>query len=198
MGLFFVSLFTAVWVPLLTALVTIIANSSYQVSVIATNAYLPDMALLEVERKGEDPEESPSHERATERQSLIHKEFSEDKVKLVTARLSSLNMAFGGISALSGAIALEVYLASSTDTDRRLLLACGLIGVWWALFAIPQWLFLPSGERTGSISLLSGWKRIGELLVPSKIQRLSNLFTFLLVWLLSCEGKSIAIKQLQY
>ncbi|KAH8111613.1 autophagy-type protein 22 [Phellopilus nigrolimitatus] len=115
-----------------------------------------------------------------------------------TARISGSGIALGyfaGIVALVLALIPVMGLKGSTFALR---LAVAASGVWWALFTLPAWAWLPGadnvvqGKERKQWSLRhevqSAWKRLGRMLRWKEIKKLKNTFRFLGAWFLLSDG----------
>ncbi|KAG8994002.1 Autophagy protein 22 [Tulasnella sp. 427] len=129
----------------LSAILAILANVSFGASVVALNAYLPSLARSspEVVAAKTDAERlrteshRDSEEAAEKYQTLLSR---------TTSRISSQGIAIGyaaGITLLLLALVPVTLLKGSTFSLR---LAIGMSGIWWAVFTIPSWLWLPGGS----------------------------------------------------
>lgn len=118
-----------------------------------------------------------------------------------TSRLSSTCTALGFFSGVSVLALLLVPVTLMGGSTFSLRLAVGLSGVWWIVFLIPAAYGLPGVQDTGKgrtgrkaeerPALGDGWRRVGRMIRPDEVRRLSNLFTFLLTWIFLSDGTSI-------
>jgi UMF1 family MFS transporter len=80
-----------------------------------------------------------------------------------TSRISSLGIALGygaGIFLLLVALVPVTLMRGSTFALR---VAIGLSGVWWGLFSVPAWLWLPSSSSASGAGGEEGvWDDVGE------------------------------------
>ena len=137
-----------------------------------------------------------------------------------TSRISSLGIALGygaGIFLLLVALVPVTMMHGSTFALR---VAIGLSGVWWGLFSVPAWLWLPSsasgaaggvgeeegvwddvGEGEGGGERLkvhwdvkreigAAWVRLGDMLRWREMKKLRNTFKYLAAWFLLSDGLS--------
>ena len=123
-----------------------------------------------------------------------------------TSRISGTGIALGyfaGIVALILTIIPVMELKGSTFALR---LAIAASGLWWALFTIPAWIWLPGGgflhgdksEATNSSrergtwsigrEILTAWRRLSRTLRWQEIRRLTHTFRFLGAWFLLSDG----------
>ncbi|KAI5116525.1 hypothetical protein M0805_000591 [Coniferiporia weirii] len=116
-----------------------------------------------------------------------------------TARISGSGIALGyfaGIMGLLIALVPVMHLGGSTFSLR---LAVAASGVWWALFTLPAWAWLPGAERSEegkrvgrewslAREILKAWKRLGQMLRWGEIKKLVNTFRFLGAWFLLSDG----------
>ena len=124
-----------------------------------------------------------------------------------TSRISSLGIALGyfaGIALLLVALVPVTKLKGSTLSLR---LAIGMSGVWWSLFTIPAWIWLPGSNDSNlrsrgdvggqkwdedwrlSREIIKAWKRLGQMLRWREIKKLKNTFWFLAAWFLLSDGE---------
>ncbi|EJC99549.1 autophagy-type protein 22 [Fomitiporia mediterranea MF3/22] len=210
----------------LAALFAILANVGFGASVVAMNAYLPTLAredkevvaALETLRTSEDghTSETDSQELAFDENSheeplLSRRNVSMDAQELrekyttlvsqTTSRISGSGIALGyfaGIVALIIALIPVTLMRGSTFSLRLAIFASGL---WWALFTLPAWLWLPgaaSAEMKESSELDSrfslkrelgrAWRRLGQMLHWREVKRLNHTFRFLGAWFLLSDG----------
>ena len=134
-----------------------------------------------------------------------------------TSRISSFGIALGygaGIFLLLVALVPVTMMHGSTFALR---VAIGLSGVWWGLFSVPAWLWLPSGfsssasggeegvwddvgEGEGGERLKvhwdvkreigAAWVRLGDMLRWREMMKLRNTFKYLAAWFLLSDGLS--------
>lgn len=116
-----------------------------------------------------------------------------------TSRISSFGIALGycsGILLLLLTLVPVTLLNGSTFTLR---LAIGCSGIWWAVFTVPAWAWLPDGgqsalkrrfKRDWSLrhEIWKAWKRLGHMLRPSEVRKLRNTFWYLAAWFLLSDG----------
>ncbi|KIJ91754.1 hypothetical protein K443DRAFT_471088 [Laccaria amethystina LaAM-08-1] len=225
----------------LSALLAICANIGFGASVVAMNAYLPGLAreapevvgILEEESAQDEQRGSEGEDRdvnADPSSPLIprpHSPFSSSShpahsdvkarydaaLSRTTSRISSLGIALGygaGIFLLLVALVPVTLMRGSTFALR---VAIGLSGVWWGLFSVPAWLWLPSsssasgagaggeegvwdeGEGEGTKvhwdvkrEIGAAWVRLGDMLRWREVKKLRNTFKYLAAWFLLSDG----------
>lgn len=117
-------------------------------------------------------------------------------LSLTTSRISSIGVALGFFAGVSVLALLIIPVTLMGGTTSSLRLAVGVSAIWWAVFTIPAWMGLPSGDDakrtkdTSRMGLGQGWRRVGDMIRPSEIRQLPNLFTFLLAWIFLSDGMS--------
>ena len=137
-----------------------------------------------------------------------------------TSRISSLGIALGygaGIFLLLVALVPVTMMHGSTFALR---VAIGLSGVWWGLFSVPAWLWLPSSSASGASGgvgeegvwddvgegegggerlkvhwdakreIGAAWVRLGDMLRWREMKKLRNTFKYLAAWFLLSDGLS--------
>ena len=136
-----------------------------------------------------------------------------------TSRISSLGIALGygaGIFLLLVALVPVTMMHGSTFALR---VAIGLSGVWWGLFSVPAWLWLPSSSASGATGvgeeegvwddvgegeggerlkvhwdvqreIGAAWVRLGDMLRWREMKKLRNTFKYLAAWFLLSDGLS--------
>jgi len=136
-----------------------------------------------------------------------------------TSRISSLGIALGygaGIFLLLVALVPVTMMHGSTFALR---IAIGLSGVWWGLFSLPAWLWLPSASGVGAAGgvdeegvwddalhageeerlkvhwdlkreIGAAWVRLGDMLRWREMKKLRNTFKYLAAWFLLSDGLS--------
>lgn len=118
-------------------------------------------------------------------------------LSLTMSRLSSAGVALGffsGVSVLALLVIPTTLMHGSTASMR---LAIGVSAIWWAVFTVPAWIWLPGGSRGkagkggGGMSVLDGWRRVGRMLRVGEIRRLPNLYSFLLAWIFLSDGELV-------
>lgn len=217
----------------LVALLAICANIGFGASVVAMNAYLP---MLAREDKGvveelETLRRSHGQEEITNESSLqgdredsaaepllpdadgLYSETAAmyDKyaslLSRATARISSTGIALGYFSGIIALIIALIPVTKLRGSTFSLRLAVSLSGLWWALFTIPAWSWLPgseysrenirNNERNEKWNLLrevwKAWNRLGRMLYWKEIQKLKNTYWFLCAWFLLSDGLSFAL-----
>ncbi len=116
-----------------------------------------------------------------------------------TSRISSFGIALGYAA---GIVLLLVTLVPVTLMKRStfaLRLATGCSGIWWAVFTVPAWIWLPDGGHNAAVrrfkhdwsmrrEIWKAWKRLGRMLRPSEIKQLRNTFWYLAAWFLLSDG----------
>ncbi|KAG8990571.1 Autophagy protein 22 [Tulasnella sp. 427] len=129
----------------LSAFLAILANVSFGASIVALNAYLPSLARS-------SPEVVAAKTDAERLRTQSHRDGEEAVEKYqtllsrTTSRISSQGIAIGyaaGITLLLLALVPVTLLKGSTFSLR---LAIGMSGIWWAVFTIPSWLWLPGSS----------------------------------------------------
>lgn len=214
----------------LSALLAICANVGFGASVVAMNAYLPGLAreapevveILEEQRGNEEGEVEEEEEEERDNGNpdyasspLIPRPHSHSDVRArydaalsrTTSRISSLGIALGygaGIFLLLVALVPVTMMHGSTFALR---VAIGLSGVWWGLFSVPAWLWLPfaeggvwdddalvgEGERMKAHwdvkkEVGAAWVRLGDMLRWREMKKLRNTFKYLAAWFLLSDG----------
>lgn len=163
---------------ILSALLAIISNVGFGVSIVALNAYLPSLAkespevvkaYAELQNTQDDLDDAS--------QPLIKRSNYTTSLTLATSRISSTGIALGyGAGIVLLILALIVIASISKGTGTRtgtgteeeatfgLRLAIGMSGIWWAVFSVPAMLWLPGGTRTGlpNLTVDSGEVEEGE------------------------------------
>lgn len=138
-----------------SALLAILANVSFGASIVALNAYLPSLArsapeVVAAKMEAEHLQSEPHHQSdganggAEEAKDAIGK--YQNLLSRTTSRISSQGIAIGyaaGITLLLLALVPVTLLHGSTFSLR---LAIGMSGIWWAVFTLPSWLWLPGGK----------------------------------------------------
>ena len=116
-------------------------------------------------------------------------------LSLTTSRLSSTGTALGFLSGVGVLALLMIPVLLLHGSTKALCLAIALSGVWWAVFTIPPALGLPAGHHDGkdlgkaSSWMGKGWRRVGNMVRPTEIRSLPNLFTLLLAWVFLSDGE---------
>ncbi|KAL1739865.1 autophagy-related protein 22-like protein [Schizophyllum fasciatum] len=194
----------------LCAVFGIFANVGFGASVVAMNAYLPELGrdapsvvqlanestgeasplLDDANDEGETPADTPKHNARYEAE-----------LSRTTSRISSMGIAFGygaGILMLILALIPVTLLKGSTWALR---LAIGLSGTWWATFSALAGALLPSpSPDAGSPistpappfalgpAILAAWRRLGGMLRPTEIAKLRMTFQYLAAWFLLSDA----------
>ncbi|KAL1750809.1 autophagy-related protein 22-like protein [Schizophyllum commune] len=195
----------------LCAVLGIFANVGFGASVVAMNAYLPELGrdapsvvqlaqqaddeaspLLDPPSPSDDSPSSPTN--GSKRNARYEAELSR-----TTSRISSMGIAFGygaGILMLVLALIPVTLLRGSTWALR---LAIGLSGIWWAAFSVVAGALLPSPPTTTTSSsesppfallpaILAAWRRLGGMLRPTEIAKLRTTFQYLAAWFLLSDA----------
>jgi UMF1 family MFS transporter len=184
------------WIPLTTALITIISNVCYATSLVCANAFLPVLAR-------EDPSViaaiTPRHEGGDEGEEDallpvpeldVNLTVQQDKVlSLTVSRLSSMATGLGFFSGVFVLALLTIPISLSGGSTKGLCIAVGLCGIWWGVFTLPAAIGLPGGAREDAGSYFEGWRKVGQMIQPSEIRMLPNLFIFLFAWIFLSDGK---------
>lgn len=143
------------------------------------------------------------------------KDAYEAVLSVITARISSQGIALGYTAGIAMLLLTFIPVRIMGGSTMSLRLAIGLSGVWWLLFSVPAWAWLPSvtkvereeeinegeWEQEGSTGVDSGvhwstwreiksaWKRLGAMLRWREIKRLKNTFIFLAAWFILSDGQ---------
>lgn len=112
---------------------------------------------------------------------------------MTTSRISSIGVALGFFSGVSVLALLIIPITLMGGTTASMRLAVGVSACWWAVFTIPAWLGLPGSVGKGGDILQTGWiqrgwRKVGDMIKPSEIGALPNLFTFLFAWIFLSDG----------
>jgi MFS transporter, UMF1 family len=196
----------------LSAFLAAMANVGFGVSVVAMNAYLPELGR-------EAPEVQAKFKFSPRRQGSLDEENAEEpllaqdddepmsddwkheydaELSRTTSRISSMGIALGYGAGILLLILALIPVTMMKGTTFSLRLAIGLSGIWWALFTIPAAIWLPSSrsanEEDGKIvsikaEVVGSWKRLGGMLHPREIKKLRNTFKYLGAWFLLSDGK---------
>lgn len=205
----------------LAAVLAAIANVSFGASIVAMNAYLPGLAresfeVVEARRamlaemdSSANPRPSGSNSDDTEDDAapLLAGEHPNPEsptsargaydtaLSLATSRLSSLGVALGYSAGILLLLLTLVPVTLLKGTTFSLRLAIGASGIWWALFSLPAFLWLPSGhtESTGQKwsfmkEVGAAWVKLGTMLRWREIKKLKNTFIYLAAWFLLSDG----------
>ncbi|THG98828.1 hypothetical protein EW145_g7361 [Phellinidium pouzarii] len=119
-----------------------------------------------------------------------------------TAHISGSGIALGYFAGIVGLVIALVPVMRTNGSTFALRLAVAASGVWWALFTLPAWAWLPGAEgsvkgkerevRDRQWSLMrevgKAWKRLGQMLRWREIRKLKNTFRFLGAWFLLSDG----------
>ncbi|WRT69167.1 uncharacterized protein IL334_006151 [Kwoniella shivajii] len=120
------------------------------------------------------------------------KSHYESLLSLTVSRLSSTGTALGFLSGVSVLALLLIPVLLLDGSTFSLRLAIGLSGIWWGIFTIPSWLGLPSGNKEDRRQPVGGlkdaWKRIGNMVKLNEMEKLPNLYTFLVAWMFLSDG----------
>ncbi|KAL1720459.1 autophagy-related protein 22-like protein [Schizophyllum commune] len=193
----------------LCAVLGIFANVGFGASVVAMNAYLPELgrdapSVVQLAQQEEneaspllDPP-SPTDEDESPSNAPKHNARYEAELSRTTSRISSMGIAFGygaGILMLVLALIPVTLLKGSTWALR---LAIGLSGVWWAAFSVVAGALLPSPPIVTTTSdappfalvpaILAAWRRLGGMLRPTEIAKLRTTFQYLAAWFLLSDA----------
>ncbi|KAL0578653.1 hypothetical protein V5O48_003353 [Marasmius crinis-equi] len=164
----------------LSALLAIVANVGFGVSVVAMNAYLPSLArtspevvqildeLREAETLEDIPESHDGDEELGSDQPLIQRSHStkvtdlraryEAELSRATSRISSMGIALGYAAGICLLIVALIPVTKLKGTTFALRLAIALSGVWWAAFSIPAAIWLPgAGSPTENVEAEAIW-----------------------------------------
>ncbi|KAL1730204.1 autophagy-related protein 22-like protein [Schizophyllum commune] len=193
----------------LCAVLGIFANVGFGASVVAMNAYLPELgrdapSVVQLAQQEEneaspllDPP-SPTDEDNSPSTAPKHNARYEAELSRTTSRISSMGIAFGygaGILMLVLALIPVTLLKGSTWALR---LAIGLSGVWWAAFSVVAGALLPSPPIVTTTpdtapfallpAILAAWRRLGGMLRPTEIAKLRTTFQYLAAWFLLSDA----------
>ncbi|KIO32368.1 hypothetical protein M407DRAFT_108487 [Tulasnella calospora MUT 4182] len=139
-----------------SALLAIFANVSFGASIVALNAYLPSLARsapevvaakMEAEHLGSESHNQADGATVGAEEAKEAVEKYHNLLSRTTSRISSQGIAIGyaaGIALLLLALVPVTLLHGSTFSLR---LAIGMSGIWWAVFTLPSWLWLPGGRN---------------------------------------------------
>lgn len=204
----------------LSALLAAVANVGFGVSIVAMNAYLPELGreapevklkykAVGLRRGSEDTSdgvEEPLLEHEEEQDLGQWKADYDAELSRTTSRISSLGIALGYGAGIVLLILALVPVTLMKGTTFALRLAIGFSGIWWAVFMIPAFIWIPSGTpkdgqqdlSTVKTEIIGAWKRLGGMLHPREIKRLRNTFKYLGAWFLLSDGSSLTLKPLEY
>ena len=198
------------YIPLVAACLFVIGNAGIATAAVCSNAFLPGLAkedeevilaakLLVVDTDGRTMVEeaqsllSPVLSATTNIKSSSDTDYA-TLLSLTTARLSSTATGLGFLSGFLMLIALIIPVTILNGSTGSLRLAVGLSGLWWAVFTVPAWIGLPSGERERGDEgdrrwLVHAWMRVGRMVKSREMRALPNLYTFLFAWIFLSDGK---------
>lgn len=204
------------WLPIASALITLVGNVCYATSIVCANAFLPGLARedprvvaarhdmhdagrltpIEHAQDGEEPRGSAEEEvRAllSESTGRRDEEAIGRYAKLLSStmsRLSAVGTAIGFFSGVSVLALLVIPVTIGKGSTRSMEIAVGLSGLWWGVFTIPAAMGLPSSssQLPPKDWLRAAWRRVGGMIRPKEIRELPNLFLYLLAWIFLSDG----------
>lgn len=170
-----------------SALLTAIGNTTYAISTVCNNAYLPLLAKA-------SPEVQATLDEGLEEEVSLLPSFKRHNAALTLAisRISARGIALGFTSGVVLLTLLTIPVIVLNGSTASLRLAVGISGIWWAVFTFPAAWWLPSASRQSGIALIDikvAWQRLGRMVRVAEMRRLKNTFTFLLAWIFLSDGE---------
>jgi len=129
--------------------------------------------------------------------SLLPQVAPADRIDQVSSLGYALGYLGGGILlAVNVVMTSKPALFGLADATQAVKASFGTVAVWWGLFALVTFAWVPADTRTGALSMgqqiAAGWRKVRATL--KKIRQLKVLFTFLLAYWCYIDGVDTIVR----